>query len=153
MAENSTLQEFPQIRGILQPHIFKLCEEKLKTDLCFFEGLFLSFALHSFEGKQSLLSAKAEAKKVMCIKNLIQFIQKIEPNGLPSTDAFQFDDKYSGWLHALYVHLGPFFTVYQVTEEAAEAFEDSLKYCPGYLDSKTLDFPCLPCIVLRSSLK
>ena len=137
LTENSILQAFPQIRGLFLPNIFQLCEENLKKDPYFFEGLVLSFALHKFEGKQSLQNVKSETKKLMCIKNLIQFIQMKEPDCPPSSDPFKFDEKnYSSWLHVLYYILGSIYTINKATEMAAEAFENSLKCCPGNFESK-----------------
>ena len=67
LTENSILQAFPDISLLLR-HIFRLCEENLKKNPCFFEGLILSFALECFERKISVKSAKSDARKPMGVK-------------------------------------------------------------------------------------
>ena len=130
LTESSILQAFPQIRGLLLPCIFQLCEENLEKDPCFFEGLVLSFALRKFD-------VKSDGKVLMCIKNLINFIQMEEPNSPPSSNPFKFDEKkYGSWLHVLYYHLGSIYITAEAAEMAAEAFENSLQCCPCYFDSK-----------------
>ena len=125
LTENSILQAFPVIR---LPHIFHLCEENLKKNPCFFEGLVLPFALGCSERKISIKSAKADAKKLMGVKNLIHLIQKAEPNSLPSEDPFEFGKNSGSWLHVLYYHLGSLYTINEATEQATDAFENSLKH-------------------------
>ena len=138
LTENSILQAFPDIKGFLSPLILKLCEENLCKNSCFFEGLLLSLALRHYGsgGKVSMKSFKNDRKALACIMNLIDFIQKVEPNSVPSVDPFEFDKNYSSWLHVLYYHAAAIYTIAKATEKAAEAFESSLKCCPSYYDSK-----------------
>jgi len=138
LTENSILQAFPDIKGSLSPHILKLCEENLCKNYCFFEGLLLSLALRHYEsgGKVSMKSFKNDRKALACVMNLIRFIQKAEPDSPPSVDPFEFDKNYSSWLHVLYYHMAAIYTIEEATEEAAEAFENSIKCCPSYCDSK-----------------
>ena len=139
LTENSILQAIPAIKGgILSPLILNCCEKKLFKNRCFFEGLLLSIALRTYasEGKVSAKSCKVDTKTLMCIKNLIKFIQKAEPNSLPSEDPFKFDKNYSSWLHVLYYHMAAIYTIREATEEAAKAFENSLICCPSYFESK-----------------
>lgn len=138
LTENSILQAFPEIRNLLLPNILQLCEENLLKNPCFFEGLLLSFALCGYEsgGKVSEKSFKGDEKALMCLTNLIHYIEKAEPNSLPSEDPFEFDKNYSSWLHVLYCHKAAIYTIAEVTGKAAEVFESSLKYCPSYYDSK-----------------
>ena len=137
LTENSILQAFPSIQNQL-PNILKLCEENLLKNPCFFEGLLLCFALRPYEsaGTVSKENAKLDRKKLMCIENLIHFIQKAEPDSPPSVDPFEFDKNYSSWLHVLYYHMAAIYTIGEVPEEAAEACENSLKCCPSYCDAK-----------------
>ena len=138
LTENSILQAFPDVKGILSPVILKLCEENLLKNSCFFEGLLLSYLLRRYEsgGKVSEKSSKNDSKALACIMNLIHFIQKAEPNSPPSDDPFEFDKNYSSWLHVLYYHMAAIYTIKNAAEQAAEAFENSLKCCPSYCDSK-----------------
>ena len=136
LTENSILQAFPEIQNSLSPNIVQLCEENLSKNPCFFEGLLLCYVLHGFERTVSEESMKHDAEKVMCIKNLCHFIQKAEPESLPSDDPFKFDENYSSWLHVLFYHLGAIYTIAGANELAAEAFENSLKHCPSYFESK-----------------
>ncbi len=139
LTENSILQAFPQIQNFLLPKILQLCEETLFKNPCFFEGLLLSFALCGYEsaGKVSIeKNCKFDSKKLRCITNLIHLIQKAEPNSLPAKEPFEFDKNYSSWLHVLYYHMAAIYTIAEAAEEAAEAFENSLKCCPSYYDAK-----------------
>ncbi|KAL9957644.1 hypothetical protein ACROYT_G034566 [Oculina patagonica] len=139
LTENSILQAFPQIQHFLLPNILQLCEKNLFKNPCFFEGFFLSFALRGYEsaGKFSVeKNSKGDSKTLMALKNLIHFIQKAEPNSPPSEDPFEFDKNYSSWLHVLYYHMAAIYTIAEATEEAAEAFENSLECCPSYHDAK-----------------
>jgi len=135
LTENSILQAFPLDRSTLS-HIFQLCDRILQKNPCFFEGLVLSLAFYGFERTISVETSKVDLKKLMCIKNLIHLIQNAQPNSLPTEDPFKFDDNYSSWLHVLYCHLGAIYTIRKEDEKAAEAFENSLKCCPSYFDSK-----------------
>ena len=134
LTENSILQAFPEIRldPDVLPSILRLCEENLFKNSCFFEGLLLSFALRDFSGKDP----KDDGKALACMKNLIHLIQKSEPNSLRPEDPFQFDQNYSCWLHVLYYHMASIYTIEEAYEKGAEAFENSLKCCPSYYDSK-----------------
>ena len=138
LTENSILQAFPSIKRYLLPNILKLCEESLLKNPCFFEGLLLCFALRRFEstGKVSKENAKFDRKTLMCIENLIHFIQKAEPNSILVEDPYEFDRNYSSWLHVLYFHMAAIYTITESYEEAAEACENSLKCCPSYYDAK-----------------
>lgn len=135
LTENSILQAFPFERSILRP-LFQLCERNLKKNPSFFEGHVVSLALHHFERNLSVESSKVDLKSIMCIKNVIDLIQKAETDSIPPADPFTFDKNYSSWLHVLYCHLGAIYSVANDNEKAAEAFENSLKYCPSYFDSK-----------------
>ena len=135
LTENSILQAFPQWQ-FLAPKIFYLCERSLQNNPCFFEGLVVSLALQGYEQKLSKETTKIDSKKVMCIKNLILFIEKTEPNRLPSEDPFKFDESYSSWRHVLYDHLASIYVVADAFEAGAEAFENSLKCCPCYFPAK-----------------
>ena len=135
LTENSILQAFPIQRSILPP-LFQLCERNLKKNPSFFEGHVIALAFHHFERKLSLESSKVDLKKIMCIKNVIDLIQKAEPDGVPPVDPFTFDKNYRSWLHVLYCHLGATYIVRKDYEKAAEAFDNSLKCCPSYFDSK-----------------
>ena len=137
LTENSILQAFPLLREQL-PYILQLCEENLDKNPCFFEGLLFSIALcgKGFAGKVSLESSKRDGRRLMCLDNLIHFIQKAEPNSPPSVDPFEFDKNYSSWLHVLYYHMAAIYTIKKDAEQAAEAFENSLKCCPSYCESK-----------------
>jgi len=137
LTENSILQAFPEIQNLLLPNIFHLCEENLVKNPCFLEGLLLSFALCGYEsGKVSEESFKCDNKRLMGITNLIHHIEKAEPNSLPSEEPFEFDKNYSSWLHVLYYHKAAIYTIAEAPGKAAEAFENSLKCCPSYCDSK-----------------
>ena len=133
LTENSILQTFPQ-RHFLRPKIFSLCERSLQKNPCFYEGLLLSYALHDFNRNISLESSKLDMKKVMCLKNLIHLIQETEPDSI-SEDPLEFEN-YSSWLYVLYEHLGAMYTIENSNEKAAEAFENSLKCCPSFVDAK-----------------
>jgi len=137
LTENSILQAFPLQRELL-PVILQLCEEHLYKNPCFFEGLLLSIAFRYCQlgGKVSLETSKKDVKTLMCLNNLIHFIQKAEPNSPPSEDPFEFDKNYSSWLHVLYHHMAAIYTIQETTEEATKAFESSLKCCPSYYDAK-----------------
>ncbi|PFX20424.1 Uncharacterized protein YbeQ [Stylophora pistillata] len=138
LTENSILQAFPQIQNLLLPKILELCEESLNKSPCFFEGLHLSFALRDCTmGKRSKESCEDDVKAIMCIMNLINFIQKAEPNSPPSEEPFEFDKNYSSWLHVLYFQLAAMYTISDATRQAAEAFENSLKCCPSFHEAKT----------------
>ena len=125
LTENSILQAFPQLKS-WSSNIFQLCDENLRKNPCFFEGLLFSF----------ILCEKSSLKGHVTIKNLIYYIQKAEPNSSPCKEPFEFDKNYTSWLHVLYYHLAAFYTISQSTEKAAEAFENSLKCCPSYYDAK-----------------
>lgn len=133
LTENSILQAFPQWYS-LRPKIFNLCERSLQKNPCFFEGLLLSYALHDFERNISVESSKVDMKNVMCLKNLIHLIQETEPDSI-SEHPLEFEN-YSSWLHVLYEHLGAIYTIAESNEKAAEAFENSFKCCPSYVDAK-----------------
>lgn len=49
---------------------------------------------------------------------------------------FEFDKNYSSWLHVLHYHLATIYTLSNAMEQAAEAFENSVKCCPSYYDAK-----------------
>ena len=134
LMEYSILQSFP-VNELLLSQVFCLCEQSLQKNPCFFEGLVLSLAFHHSERKISVESLKVDFKKVMCVKNLIHLIQTAEPNSITSEDSMKFG-KYSSWLHVLYEILGSLYVVAFKNEKAAEAFEQSLKYCPSHLNSK-----------------
>ena len=136
LTENSILQSFSHIT-LLLPEIFQLCEKSLQNNPSFFEGVVIAFAFPGYCGlKESNETKKIDFKKVMCIRNLINFIQKAERNGPPADNAFRFDQCYSSWLHVLYDHLAGHYIIDENYEEAAEAFENSLKCCPTYFPSK-----------------
>ena len=135
LTENSILQAFPYIHVSL-PKVFNLCEKSMQNNPSFFEGLVVTFGLHFYEMKLSIKTQNTDEKTMMCITNLINFIQKAEPNSLPPEDAFRFDQNYSSWLHVLYEHLASLYVIYNNYEAAAEAFENSLKCCPTYFPSK-----------------
>ena len=136
LTENSILQAFPYIHLSL-PDVFHLCEKSMQNNPSFFEALVVAFAFHFYELlKLSKETHITDQKKVMCITNVIDFIQKAEPNSLPAEDAFRFDQSYSSWLHVLYDHLASLYIIYDNYEAAAEAFENSLKCCPTYFPSK-----------------
>ena len=135
LTENSILQAFPQILNELLPDILKLCEDILLRNPRFFEGLLMSFALRGYKLVPEE-GCKDDSKRLMCIMNLIEFIQKTEPNRPPCEEPFQFDKNYSSWLHVLYYYLASIYTISGATEQAAEAFENSLKCCPSYFESK-----------------
>ena len=136
LTENSILQAFPYIHLSL-PDVFHLCEKSIQNNPSFFEALVVAFAFQFYELlKLSKETHITDQKKVMCITNVIDFIQKAEPNSLPAEDAFRFDQSYSSWLHVLYDHLASLYIIYDNYEAAAEAFENSLKCCPTYFPSK-----------------
>ena len=135
LTENSILQAFPY-KHVFLPELFQLCEKSLQNNPSFFEALVVAFAFHFYELKLSKETQNTDERKVMCITNLINFIQKAEPNSPPAEDAFKFDQNYSSWLHVLYNHLASLYTIYENFEAAAEAFENSLKCCPTYFPSK-----------------
>ena len=135
LTENSILQAFPVDDDFLH-RVFELCAKSLQKNPKFYEGLVLSCAWHYFGRHLSEKSAKADAKKMMCLNNLIYFIENAETNRRTPEDPFKFDENYSSWLHVLYFHLGSLYTVRECNELAAEAFENSLKCCPRYHDSK-----------------
>ena len=136
LTENSILQAFPYIPLSL-PDVFHLCEKSMQNNPSFFEALVVAFAFHFYELlKLSKETHITDQKKVMCITNVIDFIQKAEPSSLPAEDAFRFDQSYSSWLHVLYDHLASLYIIYDNYEAAAEAFENSLKWCPTYFPSK-----------------
>ena len=126
LTENSILQAFP-LQNELLPYILQLCENNLYKSPCFFEGLLFSIAMENL---------KSDEKTLMCLDNLIHFIQKAEPDSPPSVAPFEFDKTYSSWLHVLYFHMAAFYTILEETEKAAEAFESSLKCCPSYYVAK-----------------
>ena len=135
LTENSILQAFPY-KHVLLPELFQLCEKSLQNNPSFFEALVVAFGFHFYEQKLSKETQNTDERKMMCITNLINFIQQAEPNSLPAEDAFKFDQNYSNWLHVLYNHLASLYTIYENFEAAAEAFENSLKCCPTYFSSK-----------------
>ena len=135
LTENSILQAFPIDRSIL-PDLFQLCHKNLGKNPSFFEGHVVSLAFHHLERKLSVESSKVDLKNIMCIKNVIDLIQQAEPDSIPPADPFTFDKNYSSWLHVLYCHLGAIYIVADDYEKAAEAFDNSLKCCPSYFDSK-----------------
>ena len=138
LTENSILQAFSLQKELMLPHILQLCEENLYKNPCFFEGLLLSIAFRSKEsaGKVSLESSKSDKKTLLCLDNLIHFIQNAEPDSPPSVAPFEFDKTYSSWLHVLYYHMAAIYTIAEAPEKAAQAFESSLKCCPSYYDAK-----------------
>ena len=125
LTENSILQAFPLIKSSSHK-ILHFCNENLHDNPCFFEGLLLAY----------ILCEKGTIKGVFTLKNLINFIKETEPNSPPSKNPFQFDKNYSNWLHVLYYHLAAFYTISDDFEQAAEALENSLRYCPSYYDAK-----------------
>ena len=135
LTENSILQAFPVDHDFLC-RVFELCAKSLQKNPQFYEGLVLSYAWHCVERHLSKKSAKADYKRVTCLNNLIYFIENAETNRRAPEDPFKFDENYSSWLHVLYFHLGSLYTVGESNELAAEAFENSLKCCPRYYDSK-----------------
>ena len=137
LTENSIFQAFPQIcaSGFITD-IYKVCEDNLKANPYFFEGVLLAFALHPFDIKISEASNKADASKIMCMENLIQFILSAEPDGLPQKDPYKFDENYTSWLHVLYYHLATLYTIKDFFQKGAEAFDNSLKWCPAYYEAK-----------------
>ena len=136
LSENSILQAFPLDNYLMKIKVFHLCEITLKKNSRFLEGLLISFAYQGFERKISIASDKVDLKRIMCLKNIIHFIQNDKPDSQPPKDPFKFDDSYSSWLHVLYNLLGSFYVIADQFEDAAEAFEYSLKCCPSYFPSK-----------------
>ena len=138
LTESSILQAFPEIQISLLPNIVQLCEENLCENPCFFEGLLFAIALRGYglSGKVSEKNCDGDKKTLMCIENLIHFIQKAEPNRIPPEDPFKFDKNYSSWLHVLYHYMGSLYTIADASFQAVVAFENSLKCCPSYYDSK-----------------
>ena len=136
LTENSILQAFPVTDDFFS-RVLELCETSLQKNPQFYEGLLLSYALHHSGQHVSENSDTVDFRKVVCLKNLIYFIENAETNRHTPKDPFKFDDKYSSWLHVLYFHLGSIYTILgQYHDLASEAFENSLKCCPHYYDSK-----------------
>ena len=135
LSENSILQAFP-LNNLVITKVFHLCEVTLKQNPHFFEGLVISFAFQETERKISITSHEVDVKSMMSLKNIINFIQNAEPDTPPPEDPFKFDECYTSWLHILYFLLGGFYIVKDQFEDAAEAFENSLKYCPSYFPAK-----------------
>jgi len=135
LAENSILQAFP-LNNDVKTEVFRLCEITLKKNSRFFEGLVILFAFQGTLRKISIASHKVDHKRIMCLENIINFIQSDKPGSLPPEDPFKFDDSYTSWLHILYFLLGGLYIVKDQFEDAAEAFENSLKYCPSYFPAK-----------------
>ncbi|XP_068751889.1 uncharacterized protein [Montipora capricornis] len=135
LTENSILQAFPQW-PFLKDKVLSFCEQILKKNSSFFEALVISFAFQGSMRKESIESEKIDSKKIMCLKNIIHFIQNAEPSSPPPKDPFTFDENYSSWLHILYDHLGGFYIIKEAYWEAAEAFENSLKCCSSYFPAK-----------------
>ena len=138
LTENSILQAFPADVYIIPilPQLFQLCEKTLEKNPYFFEALVVSFALQAYERKLSMQGSIGDMKKIMCIDNLIHFIKNAEPDGVPSQEPFNVNKNYSSWLHLLYYFLAAIFTAGGVYADAAEAYENSLQYCPAYYESK-----------------
>ena len=137
LTENSIIQAFPQIQTLLLPKILHLCKESLSKNSCFFEGLLLAFALRSYKTmKFSEESYECDTKALICLMNLINFIQKTEPKSHSCEEPFEFNKNYSSWLHVLHYHLATIYTLSNAMEQAAEAFENSIKCCPSYFDAK-----------------
>ena len=136
LTENSILQAFPEI--LLLPDILQFCEANLLKNPCFFEGLLLSIVLSGYEsgGKFCEENIKTDKKRLMGFTNLIHYIEKAEPNSLPSEEPFEFGKNYSSWLHVLYCHKAAIYTIAEASGKAAEVFENSLKCCPSYCESK-----------------
>jgi len=135
LSNNSILQAFPSDNFVITK-VFHLCEITLKKNSRFFEGLLISFAFQGHEIKTSIASLKLDNKKIMCLKNIINFIQSDKPDSPPPKDPFKFDESYSSWLHILYYFLGSLYMIAGQYECAAEAFESSLKRCPSYFEAK-----------------
>lgn len=135
LTENSILQAFPQC-SLRKDEVLSFCEQILKKNSSFFEALVISVAFQGCKRKESIESKKSDHKKIMCLKNIIHFIQNAEPNSPPPKDPFTFDGNYSSWLHILYDHLGLFYMMNEEFGDAAEAFENSLKCCSSYFPAK-----------------
>ena len=135
LTENSILQAFPR-SNVEKTKVFRLCEITLKKNLHFFEGLVILFAFQGTERKISIESHKVDHKRIMCLENIINFIQNDKPDSPPPQEPFKFDDSYTSWLHILYFLLGGLYIVADQFEDAAEAFEYSLKCCPSYFPAK-----------------
>ena len=136
LTENSILQAFPVTDDFFS-RVLELCEKSLQKNPQFYEGLLLSYALHHSGQHVSENSDTVDFRKVVCLKNLIYFIENAETNRHTPKDPFKFDDKYSSWLHVLYLHLGSIYTILgQYHDLASEALENSLKCCPHYYNSK-----------------
>ncbi|XP_068689389.1 uncharacterized protein [Montipora foliosa] len=136
LTENSILQAFPQC-SLLKDKVLGFSEQILKTNSSFFEALVISLAFKGFESrKESIESEKSDQKRIMCLKNIIHFIQNAEPSSPPLKHPFTFDENYSSWLHILYDYLGAIYSVKETFLEAAEAFENSLKCCTSYFPAK-----------------
>ena len=135
LTENSILQAFPQW-PFLKDKVLGFCEQFLKKNPSFFEALVISLAFQGNERKDSIESEKSDRKGIMSLKNIIHFIQNAEPSSSPPKDPFMFDENYSSWLHVLYDHLGGIYIMKEAFWEAAEAFENSLKYCSSYFPAK-----------------
>ena len=138
LTENSILQAFPADVYIIPilPQLFQLCEKTLEKNPYFFEALVVSFALQAYERKLSMQGSIGDMKKIMCIDNLIHFIKNAEPDCVHSQEPFNVNKNYSSWLHLLYYFLAAIFTAGGVYADAAEAYENSLQYCPAYYESK-----------------
>ena len=137
LTENSILQAFPLQKELL-PYILQLCEENLDKNPCFFEGLLFSIAFcgKGFAGKISLENLKSDGKMLICLDNLIHFMQNAEPNSPPSVPPFEFDKTYSSWLNVLCCHMAAIYTIQEAYEITAEVFESSLKCCPSCYNAK-----------------
>ena len=147
LMDSSMLQAFP-LDNFVITKAFHLCEITLKENSCFFEGLLISFAFQGCERKRSMASHKVDHKRIMCLKNIINFIQSDKPDSPPPKDPFKFDESYSSWLHILYYSLGSLYMIANQSEDAAEAFENSLNCCPSYFEAKR----GLGCSLLESTL-
>ena len=145
LTENSILQAFPVIKFLL-PKLFQLCEKSMQKNPSFFESLVVAAGFHFYELKTTKETAKTDLKRVMCIRNLIRFIAKAEPNNLPIEDCFRFDQSYRSWLHVLYEFLAGLYVIVENFAGAAEAFENSLRCCPTYFPSKRGLGYCLLCL-------
>jgi len=135
LTENCILQAFPA-EAFLFPLIFQLCEKNLQKNPSFFEGLVVLLATQTSKEKISEEGFRVDMQKVMCLENVIHFIEKAEPNSLPPDDPFKFENNYSSWLHVLFYFLGTIYFTGKYYYKAAEAYENSLKFCPSYFASK-----------------
>ena len=135
LTENSILQSFP-LDNIMKTKTFDLCEITLKENSGFLEALVISFAFQEFNRKISVASQEVDHKKIMCLENIINFIQNTKADSPAPKDPFKFDESYTSWLHTLFFLLGNFYIMLNQLEDAAEAFENSLKCCPSYFPAK-----------------